>query len=117
MTRHRALWRAIPGLGAHRALVLLTIEDLAQHGRPSSTGPAAKIDEENPIAPDEVAGITGLALTGAENALRELSKAGLVRKVWVLGFDEENPDRPPRSLARFLPADAYPGEDVEEESQ
>ena len=105
--RHRVIWNEARRLGSpSRALVLLAVEDLAQFGRPLGLDP--DVSEEHPLEPSEVAAYTGLSLVGAENALRDLADAGLVRRVWVLGFDEKHPERAPRARVRYRHADELP---------
>lgn len=104
LDRHRVIWNVAARLGSpSRALVLVAVEDLAQYGRPDPD--ADPVTEENPLEQGEVAAYTGLSLVGVENALRELADAGLVKRVWVLGFDEEHPDRAPRARVRYRHVD------------
>lgn len=100
LSRHEAIWGLVPSLPAPRALVLLTVEELAQNGRGS--GPS--VDEDHPIETSEIAAATGLSMAAAGNHLRALAEAGLVRRIYVLGtVDPKHPGRAPRALVRFLP--------------
>jgi len=110
ISRHRAIWALVPSLPAPRALVLLTVEELAQNGRPSGPvgsgpGPAQfPVDDDHPIETSEISSATGLSMAAAGNHLRALAEAGLVRRIYVLGtVDPKHPGRAPRALVRFLP--------------
>lgn len=96
ISRHRALWALVPSLPAPRALVLLTVEDLAQNVR--------EVDADHPIETSEISAATGLSMAAAGNHLRALAEAGLIQRIYVLGaVDPKHPGRAPRALVRFLP--------------
>lgn len=98
--RRVRLWEIVPTLPAPRALALLAVEELAQNGRGAGL---PSVEEEHPIDPTEIAARTGLSNNAAGTQMRELAKAGLVRRKHELSYDEGKPDAVPRVLVRYLP--------------